>query len=155
MWRASSTRTLSVLTLAVALVLGAEPVAQSEAESQTQAQERKRQAEVVPQASIPREEKERENPFRETVKSIEAGRNLFSSQCTMCHGARGDGTGDLAKRIGWKMPDFTRPDPKAKRTDGEIFYIISKGHGQMPGNEGRLQAESLWNLVNLVRSLSR
>lgn len=155
MWRSTLARTLSLLPLAAALALAAGPAAQSEAGPQTQAQKPERQAEVVPRASIPREEKNRKNPFPASVKSIETGRSLFTSQCTMCHGAKGDGKGDLVERFGWKMPDFTQPDQKTKETDGEIYYIISKGHGQMPGNEGHLKADSRWHLVNLIRSLAK
>ncbi len=133
----------------------AAPATQPAAESQTQAQAPGRKAEVPSPASIPPEEKGRKNPFPGSAKSIELGRNLFKSQCAMCHGATGDGKGDLAMNMGWKISDFTRSDRMAKRTDGEIFYIISQGHGQMPGTEGRLQVESRWHLVNLIRSLAK
>ena len=73
----------------------------------------------------------------------------------MCHGANGDGKGDLAIRFGYKMPDFTNPEVQKSRTDGEYFYILSHGHGKMSGEEGRLGTTTRWNLVNYIRTLDK
>jgi hypothetical protein len=52
------------------------------------------------------------------------------------------------------MSDWHDPAALAGKTDGELFYIITKGKGKMMG-EGDRQAEKLrWNLVNLVRSIA-
>jgi mono/diheme cytochrome c family protein len=72
----------------------------------------------------------------------------------MCHGAKGDGKGDLVPRLGLKMPDLSDPKLQAKRTDGEWFYIITQGHGQMPGEGDRLAATRKWQLINLMRTLA-
>jgi hypothetical protein len=40
-------------------------------------------------------------------------------------------------------------------TDGELFYIIQKGKGEMPGEGDREKPEALWNMVTLVRSFSK
>jgi mono/diheme cytochrome c family protein len=103
---------------------------------------------------IPAEARARPNPVPASVESIEQGRLLFASQCAMCHGHDGAGTGDLATRLGVVMPDFTDPKAFAKRTDGELFYILSHGHGQMPA-EGRLSEAQRWDLINACRALSK
>ena len=48
-------------------------------------------------------------------------------------------------------------DPAALKdlTDGEIFYIIKDGKGQMPPDGGRTKPDDMWNLVILVRSFSK
>ena len=43
--------------------------------------------------AIPDEERKRANPVPATAESIDNGKLLFSSQCAMCHGANGDGSG--------------------------------------------------------------
>ena len=40
-------------------------------------------------------------------------------------------------------------------TDGEIFYIIQKGKGDMTGEGDRQKPEGIWNMVNYIRSLSK
>jgi hypothetical protein len=41
------------------------------------------------------------------------------------------------------------------KTDGEIFFIITKGKGKMMGEGDRLPETMRWNMVNLVRSYSK
>ncbi len=104
---------------------------------------------------IPPEEAQRLNPVKPTSASIAEGKNLFSTQCVMCHGAAGDGKGDLAVELKMKMRDYRDPAALKGITDGELHYILVKGKGQMPGQEGRMKEAQLWNLVNYMRSLAR
>jgi mono/diheme cytochrome c family protein len=85
-------------------------------------------------------------------EAIEAGKNLYASQCAMCHGRNGDGRGDLAVSMQWKIVPFNTAAWQKKRTDGELFYIMSRGHGDMPA-EKRLVDQSKWEIVRFVRTL--
>jgi hypothetical protein len=40
-------------------------------------------------------------------------------------------------------------------TDGEIFYIIKNGKGNMTGEGERLKTDEVWNMVILVRSYAK
>jgi mono/diheme cytochrome c family protein len=74
----------------------------------------------------------------------------------MCHGAGGDGKGDLAEEMKLKLKDWRDPDSLAKMTDGELFYVVTNGRGKMAGGEGdRTSEEARWNLVNYVRSFAK
>jgi len=103
-------------------------------------------------AEIPEEAKLRKNPIAPDRESIEWGGMYFSSQCTMCHGADGRGGGDLVERLQLKIPDFTDPAMQAQWTDGELFYVLTKGHGRMPAQKDRFNEKTKWSLVNYVRS---
>lgn len=105
-------------------------------------------------APIPESAKRVPNPVPATPESIGHGQVIYSSQCTMCHGAQGRGDGDFAPRMGVPVPDLTDAERMAARTDGELFYILSKGHGRMAENESRLSEERRWDLVNLLRSMA-
>lgn len=111
-------------------------------------------AEIPKPLVIPVAEKNRKNPVPSTPESIDSGRNLFSSQCGMCHGIKGDGKGDLVERLKLKVPDFTDTEKQKRRTDGELFYILTQGHGEMPG-ETRLEPNEKWDMINYIRSLAR
>ena len=91
------------------------------------------------------------NPVKATPESIEAGKKIFGYDCAQCHGAGGDGKTDVAKDL--KIPDLTEPAFLKARTDGELFYILKNGHGNMPREGDRVPSQQLWNLVNYVRSL--
>jgi mono/diheme cytochrome c family protein len=110
------------------------------------------EAALVP-IDIPDVEKQRKNPVAPTEESVDYGKLIFSSQCTMCHGKAGDGQGDLVERLGLKMPDFTATEPLGARTDGEVFYILTYGHGKMPGQKDRFKDKIKWDLVNYLRTL--
>ena len=95
----------------------------------------------------------RKNPIRFTDVSVARGKKVFNTQCALCHGENGDGKGDLAKEMALNLPDFTKPDALAKRTDGELFAIVATGKDPMPSQKGRMTDQHLWNLVNYLRAL--
>jgi len=94
----------------------------------------------------------RKNPVRPSPEGLAEARRVFKYDCAMCHGEHGDGKGELVESMKLTMSDWRDPASLAGKTDGELFYIITKGKGKMTG-EGDRQTEKLrWNLVNLVRS---
>jgi mono/diheme cytochrome c family protein len=101
------------------------------------------------------EDAARKNPLRFTDVSVARGKQVFASQCAMCHGDSGDGTGDLAMDMGVKPPDFTKPQALKDRTDGALFTIIGTGNSTMPGQAKRMSDYYRWCLVNYLRSLGK
>jgi mono/diheme cytochrome c family protein len=104
---------------------------------------------------IPPEEAKRANPVKPTAASIASGKHAFATQCAMCHGANGDGKGDLAADMKLTLRDYRDPDSLKDMTDGELFYILTKGKGDMPGEEDRMKPEQRWDLINYIRSLAK
>jgi mono/diheme cytochrome c family protein len=107
-----------------------------------------------PEFKIPPEEVKRENPVKPSASSIAEGKHTYTTQCVMCHGANGDGKGELATDMKLTLKDYRDPAALKSMTDGEMFYILNKGKGEMPGQEGRFKPEQLWNLINYIRSLA-
>jgi mono/diheme cytochrome c family protein len=110
------------------------------------------EAAQVPE-EIPKIAREMRNPMAGSPESIASGKQIYASQCVMCHGSGGDGKGDLATRLKYQIPDFTSPEVQRARADGEWFYILTHGHGKMTGEGERLSEKVRWDLVNYVRSL--
>ena len=104
-------------------------------------------------AVVSPEDAARKNPTRLTDVSVDRGKKVYKTQCALCHGDTGDGKGDLAKEMTLNLPDFTKPDALAKRTDGELFAIVSTGKEPMPSQKGRMTERQLWDLVNYLRAL--
>jgi mono/diheme cytochrome c family protein len=92
------------------------------------------------------------NPVKPTPESIEAGKKIYSYDCVMCHGALGDGKTGPAKAM--KIPNFTDPAFLKDRPDGELFYVIKNGRGDMPREGDRVNPEQIWDLVNYIRFLA-
>jgi mono/diheme cytochrome c family protein len=73
----------------------------------------------------------------------------------MCHGADGGGKGDLAIDMKLTLLDYRDPSSLKNMTDGELFYIIKNGKGQMSGEGDRSKTPEIWGLVNYVRSFAK
>lgn len=104
---------------------------------------------------IPAEAAKQSNPVKPTPASIALGRKLYGYDCAMCHGPDGNGKGDLAQEIKLALRDFRDPSALKDRTDGELYYIILNGKGEMPKGSDREKPEDVWNLVNYIRSVAR
>ena len=96
----------------------------------------------------------RTNPVKPTPEGLAAARRVFGYDCALCHGAQGDGKGDVVESMKLTMRDLRDPATLADKTDGELFFIITKGKGKMMGEGDRQPEQMRWNLVNFVRSLA-
>ncbi len=106
-------------------------------------------------SKIPAEAMQQVNPVKPTTESIAQGKKYYGYDCAMCHGENGDGQGEVAKDEKLKLKDYRDPAALQGMTDGELFYIIKNGKGQMPPEGGRVKDAELWNLVNYIRSLAK
>lgn len=104
---------------------------------------------------IPEEARALQNPVQAGEEAIAAGRSAFGSMCSPCHGTDGRGTGELAQSLDLELPDFTDPLELSAFTDGDLFYILTYGHGAMPGQVDRLEEGLKWSIIHYVRSLAR
>jgi len=102
---------------------------------------------------IPPEAANQSNPVKPSPESLARGKKIYGYDCAVCHGKDGDGKGDMTEMKG--IPDFTDPAVQKSHTDGEWFYIIQKGKGEMPPEGDRAKSEDLWNLVNYVRGFAK
>jgi mono/diheme cytochrome c family protein len=94
------------------------------------------------------------NPIKPTPESQAKVKKMYGYDCAMCHGATGNGKGDVTDL---KPPprDYTDPATLKDLSDGELFYIIKNGKGQMPPDGGRTKPDDIWNMVILVRSFAK
>jgi len=73
----------------------------------------------------------------------------------MCHGANGDGKGDMVESMKLTMKDWRDPASLSGTPDGAIYEVITKGKGKMTGEGDRMTADQVWKMVNYVRSLAK
>jgi mono/diheme cytochrome c family protein len=101
----------------------------------------------------PPEAKGLRNPVKPTVTSLQRGRELYRTHCAKCHGlgGLGDGpsVGSLRTQGGLNLTIL------GSETDGEIFWKISVGRGDMPPWELVLPPEDRWHIVNYLRTLQK
>ena len=90
-----------------------------------------------------------------SAESMARARVLYKYDCAVCHGANGDGKGDMSADFPGKIRDWTDPASLKEYTDQQLFTIIRDGAGEMPPEGKRAKKNELWALVALVRSFAR
>lgn len=90
-----------------------------------------------------------------TGELLERGRERFNINCTMCHGASGNGQGVVSKY--WNIPPTANlVDARAKAfPDGQIFWTITHGKGLMGPYNGTITVRDRWAIVAYVRALQQ
>ena len=122
--------------------------------ARTQQQTAETSSSSDPEYKIAPEDIAKKNPIKTSPEGLAEAKKMYGYDCAMCHGPHGDGKGELVESMKLTMRDWRDPASLAGKSDGELFYIITKGKGKMPG-EGDRQTEKLrWSLVNLVRSMA-
>jgi len=88
--------------------------------------------------------------------SANAGRGIFTQNCTVCHGLEGWGNGPNAITLEKKPANFSRPFYK-QYPDEFWFYRISEGvpGTRMPRFNEILTEEQRWYLVAYLKTLQR
>lgn len=105
--------------------------------------------------SVPPDVASQTNPVRPTPAGLAKARQIYGYDCAVCHGKTGAGDGDLASQMKTKMLDYRDPASLKGMSDGELFYIIQKGKGEMAGEGDRAKPDEIWNMVTLLRSFSK
>lgn len=113
------------------------------------------QSPATPDKPMPADAATLVNPVKSTAESQAHAKMVYGMDCAMCHGTKGDGKGDLVADMHLTMKDLTNPATLKDMSDGQIFYIIKNGKGQMPAEGDRAKDEGIWNLVMYVRSLEK
>jgi cytochrome c5 len=121
---------------------------------QNTAQETPDKSKSADEYKISAQDAARVNPVKATPEGLAEARKVFGYDCAMCHGEKGDGKGEVVESMKLIMHDWREPTTLAGKTDGELFYIITKGKGKMIPEGDRVPERIRWNLVNLVRALA-
>ena len=89
---------------------------------------------------------------KQLAASIERGRTLYAKECAGCHGPAGKGDGPDGMYFSTPPTDLTSAAVK-KQSDAVLFVKLARGRGDMKGYEKVYDAETRWDLINVVRDL--
>lgn len=95
------------------------------------------------------------NPVALTPEILKTGLDRFNVYCTPCHDRTGGGQGIVNLRDPAFKPANLMDDRIKGFTDGQIFYTITNGKGNMNGYRFQLAPAERWAVVYYVRALQR
>jgi mono/diheme cytochrome c family protein len=99
---------------------------------------------------VPADKKGRLSTFPFNDETRKAGEKLYSINCMSCHGTPGK-----ANYLALVPPPGDPATEKIqKNNDGEIFYKMSTGRGQMPSFRSVLSSNEIWNVISFLRSFN-
>ena len=99
------------------------------------------------------------DPLEFTAENKAAGAKLYNIHCINCHGASGNGQGNLVVLEDGKDGPFTSVPPDYKKRlaeikDGNIFYSVSYGKGMMGGYGYSLNVTERWQVIHYIKGLA-
>ncbi|HEU0016471.1 MAG TPA: cytochrome c [Longimicrobium sp.] len=93
------------------------------------------------------------NPLRSTPATLARGRYVYETNCSVCHGALGDGKGTVIGPEKFPFAPAVNAGPTQARSDGYIYGVIDVGRGLMPPYGARIPHLDRWAVVSYVRQL--
>ncbi len=97
------------------------------------------------------------NPFPHSNQLEEEGKVLYERFCVNCHGAKGDGNGNLVEsgKYSAKPPSYLDRFKENNLSDGHVYHVITYGKGNMGSHASQLLPEERWKVVAYVERLGR
>jgi len=109
----------------------------------------------TPPFKVPAEDATLKSPIETTPSAISEGDRIYhGSNCAVCHGRDGNGRGYMSGASNLNCRNWSDSKSLANYTDGELYYIIDKGRGRMPGYEGHFKSQEVWMMVEYIRAFS-
>ena len=97
----------------------------------------------------PKEAAEIKNPIVLDVESARKGKEAYLDFCAACHGDNLEGL--KAEEAGL---DIDTPNLKQRlktHTDGDFFWKINEGRGEMPSFKDELSDDEKWQIIYYIR----
>jgi len=132
-------KTLKLITLTLAFVFGLASIAN---------------AQKAKPWEVPAKFKTMKNVVKSDDASIKAGKDMYTKNCTSCHGKAGLGDGPKARGLETFPGNFSEANFQSQ-TDGDLFFKVKTGREDMPKYEGKLDDESIWQIVNYMRTFKK
>ena len=87
-------------------------------------------------------------PFSDETRNT--GEKIYMTNCSSCHGT--PGKNNFLNLV--PPPGDPATDKIQKNKDGELFYKVSTGRGQMPSFRSVLSGNDIWNVISFIRSFN-
>ena len=101
----------------------------------------------------PENSKDLKNPLKNDSTAVTKGRDLYKVYCWQCHGDNGYGDGAAGGALGQQPANFHSGRVR-RQADGELFWKLTNGKGNMPPFKESLKEEERWQLITYIRKMA-
>jgi mono/diheme cytochrome c family protein len=91
-------------------------------------------------------------PLQLTPDLLARGRERFEIYCAVCHGAIGDGRGEVVRR-GFPAPPSYHSERLRQAPIGHFYDVISNGYGVMYPYASQIEPNDRWAIAAYIRAL--
>lgn len=81
-----------------------------------------------------------------------AGKNIFASKCSICHGPDGSGKTSMGKAL--NIADLHSATVQ-KMSDADLKNVITNGKNKMPAFKGKLTDAQMGDVLAYIRTLGK
>jgi len=100
----------------------------------------------------PKEAAEIKNPIVLDAESVRIGKEAYLDFCAACHGDNLEGL--KAEEAGINIDTPNLKQRLKTHTDGDFFWKINEGRGEMPSFKDELSDEEKWQIIYYIRKES-
>jgi len=91
-------------------------------------------------------------PVKLTLPLLQRGQERYDIYCAVCHGATGDGQGEVVQR-GYPAPPTYHSDRLRNAPIGHFYDVITNGYGVMYSYASRVEPDDRWAIASYIRAL--
>ncbi|MGI8891649.1 MAG: c-type cytochrome [Chthoniobacterales bacterium] len=91
-------------------------------------------------------------PVNVTPVLLQRGRQRYEIYCSVCHGAAGDGNGEIVRR-GFPAPPTYHNERLRNAPIGHFYDVITNGYGVMYSYASRVEPGDRWAIAAYIRVL--
>lgn len=94
------------------------------------------------------------NPFTFTKDELDGeGKHLYTVNCAICHGDKGDGQGHLVQINKFPAPPSYKSDILMTKPDGQRYHTLMYGKGLMGSYASQLNHRERWLVLTYVKTI--
>jgi mono/diheme cytochrome c family protein len=91
-----------------------------------------------------------QNPVTSTPQNVDRAHAVYRVNCAACHGRSGNGQGVVAgyfRVVGFVAPVAFNSERVRGRSDGQLYWLITYGIGNMPAFKALLNDQDVWTVL--------
>lgn len=97
-----------------------------------------------------------ENGYNCTEATYNRGKEVYTTFCVMCHGANGDGQGNLVtKGVFGTVPSYFDPNTLLNLPEGKMFHTLTYGKGIMGSYASQISPQQRWEVICYIQEFQK